>query len=51
VLTGTGFGKINSESLHIHYTFSCLGGHLMVQHQGIDDNYVNQVLKNSKLPL
>jgi len=50
VLTGTGFGKINSESLQIHYTRSCLGRHLTVQHSGIDHNYVNQVAENFKLP-
>jgi len=50
VLTGTGFGKINSESLQIHYTRCCLGRHLTVQHPGIDHNYVNQVVENPKLP-
>jgi hypothetical protein len=50
VLTGTGFGKINSESLQIHYTRSCLGRRLTVQHPGIDHNYVNQVIESSKLP-
>jgi len=50
VLTGTGFGKINSESLQLHYTCSCLGCHLPVQHSGIDHNCGNQVIENSKLP-
>ena len=50
VVTGTGFGKINSESLQIHYTCSCLGRHLPVQHSGIDLNCGNQVIENSKLP-
>jgi len=50
VLTGTGFGKINSESLQIHYIRSCLGRRLMVQHPGIDHNYFYQVIENSKLP-
>jgi len=50
VLTGTGFGKINSESLQVYYTRSCLGRHLTVQHPDIDHNYVNQVIENSKLP-
>jgi len=50
VLTGTGFGKINSESLQIHYTCSCLGRHLPVQHPGIDHNCVNRATENSKLP-
>jgi len=49
VLTGTGFGKINSESLQIHYIRSSLGICLTVQHPGIDHNYVNQVIENSKL--
>jgi len=46
VLNGTGFGKINSESLQIHYTRSCLGRHLTVQHPAIDHNFVNQVVEN-----
>jgi len=50
VLTYPGFGKVNSESLQIHYTCSCLGGHFPVQHPGIDHNCVNQVIENSKLP-
>jgi hypothetical protein len=50
VLTGTGFGKINSESLQIHYTCSCLGRHLPVQHPGIDHSCVNRAIENSKLP-
>ena len=47
VLTGTGFGKINSESLQIHYTCSCLGRHLPVQYPGIGHNCVNQVIGSS----
>jgi hypothetical protein len=50
VLTVTGFGKINSESLQIHYSHSCLGRRVTVQHPGIDHNYVNQVMENTKLP-
>ena len=50
VLTCMDFGKINSESLRIHYTCSCLGGHLPVRHPGIDHCCVNQVIENSKLP-
>jgi len=49
VLTGTGFGKINSESLQIHYTCFCLGGHIPLQQPGIYHNCVNQVIENSKL--
>jgi len=49
VLTGTGFGKINSESLQIHYTCSCLGRHLPVQQPGIDHSCVNQVVESSNL--
>jgi hypothetical protein len=47
VLTGTGFGKLNSESLQIHYTCLCLGRHLPVQHPGIGHSYVNQVIENT----
>jgi hypothetical protein len=50
VLIGTGFGRINSESLQIHYTCSCLGRHLLVQHPAIDHNCVNRAIENSKLP-
>jgi len=50
VLSGTGFGKNNSESLQIHYTCSCLGRHLPVRHTEIDQNCVNQVIESSKLP-
>ena len=47
VLTGTGFGKINSESLQIHYTCCCLGRHLPVQHPDIDHSCVKQVVENT----
>ena len=50
VLTGTGFGKINSESLWIYYVCFFLGCHFLLQHLGIDHNYVNEVMENSKLP-
>jgi len=50
VLTGPGLDKINSESLQIHYTCFCLGRYLLLQHPGVDHNYVNQVIENSKLP-
>ena len=43
--------KLNSKSIQIYCTCSCFGGHIPVQHPGIDPNCINQVLGNSKLPL